>query len=58
MKPTALKPSRLTAASALTAAFAAIALTACEPNDSAETTAGYAPLPRIEVAAAPHALAP
>jgi outer membrane lipoprotein SlyB len=37
MKPTLFKPSTLAAASALTAAVAAFTLTACGPNDSAET---------------------
>ena len=37
MKPTVFKPSTFTAVGALTAAIAAFTLTACGPNDSAET---------------------
>lgn len=37
MKSTVLKPSTLTAASAVTAAIAALTLTACGPHDTAET---------------------
>ena len=46
MKPTVFKPSTFTAVSALTAAVAAFALTACGPNDSAEA---------VQLAAAPAA---
>jgi outer membrane lipoprotein SlyB len=56
MKPTAFKPSTLTGASAVTAAIAALTLTACGPHDNAETALAT-PTAQVQ-AAATNAVAP
>ena len=51
MKPTAFQPSTLTAGSAIAAAIAAIALTACDPKETTDTVAA-SPAAQVQPSAA------